>query len=169
MTSETLIINYLTLHLPRELPGLDIWRSAVVKARTPRGYVQAGEIGQADITGVWGGRCECGHLRQKDLQWYAGHPEYENGGGCTGCGCGFRPCGRSIWIEVKAPGDRQKPAQKDFERRVSRLGALYVICAVKDRRTVAWFRRYFELPLIDRPGTHPVELSDFFGQLRERL
>ena len=162
MTTGTLITNYLILHLPREFPGLDVWRAAVVKASTPRGYVQAGEIGQADITGVWNGggdgACRhCGELKQD----------------CAESVHSFQPQGRSIWIEVKSPGDRQKPGQKDFERRVSRLGALYILCAVKRRETVREIaalmgsERRPKKP--DGPGAVPAEIAEFYRELRERL
>ena len=160
MTAGTLITNYLLLHLGREFPGLDVWPAAVVKARTPRGYVQAGEIGQADITGVWGGRCAfCGHLT---VDGCAGLVDHD-----------FSFPGRSVWIEVKSPGDRQKPRQKDFERRVSRLGALYILCAVKKRATVREIaalmgsERRPKAPAV--PAVHPVEISNFLEQLRARL
>jgi hypothetical protein len=151
-TPATTITNYLLLHLSREFPGLDVWRAAVVKARTDRGYVQAGETGQADLTGVWGGRCRvCGRMRHASA-------------GCRE----FTPSGRSIWIEIKAPGDSQSKAQKDFQFRVTSKGALYILCRVKKKETVKELEAYFRLPM--KIGwNHPAEMQEFLDELRTKL
>lgn len=38
------------------------------------------------------------------------------------------PGGVTLYIEMKLPGERQMPEQKDFEARVKSLGHIYVIC-----------------------------------------
>jgi hypothetical protein len=153
-TPATTITNYLLLHLSREFPGLDVWRAAVVKARTDRGYVQAGETGQADLTGVWGGRCRaCDRMRHAS-------------GGCLG----FIPSGRSIWIEIKAPGDSQSKAQKDFQFRVASKGALYILCWVKKKETVKEIQAIAALsPKMRFHAEHPAEIQAFFDELRTQL
>ena len=158
MTPATLITNYLLLHLSREFPGLDVWRSNVVAARAGSRFVRAGEPGQADLTGVWGGRCRCGKIKD--------HPMHTSGAEAGG----FIPSGRSIWIEVKAPGDKQSPEQKDFERRVSRLGALYIICLVKNSETInALLPKPQPGYARNLPPVHPTEIAAFFSELRARL
>lgn len=152
MTPATRIQNYLLLHLSREFPGLDCWRANVVGRGVS--LVAAGEPGQADLTGVWGGCRFCGATKD--------HPDHT--------AHDYRPQGRSVWIEVKSPGDSQSPTQRDFERRVTRLGALYILCRVRKRETVAELERIAALPPKARAGApHPAEISAFFGELRGRL
>jgi|ERR1700722_3548764 len=160
MTPATAIQNYLLLHLHREFPGLDVWRANVVGRKPGVSVVAAGEPGQADLTGVWGGRCSnCGTMSSM----------HTVGGGCSEVG-GFIPQGRSVWIEVKAPGDSQSSIQRDFERRVIRLGALYAICKVRKRETVVDIMAYFKLPASLRMLTaRPVEIAAFFEELRGKL
>lgn len=154
MTPSSLIQNYLLLHLHREFPGLDVWRANVVGRKPGVSIVAAGEPGQGDLTGVWGGRCRaCDRM----------HGTYE---GCRE----LVPSGRSIWIEIKAPGDYQSPAQKDFERRVSCRGALYVICRVRKRETVKEIEAWMRIRVDQRSAIpHPAEIAAFFGELRGQL
>jgi hypothetical protein len=158
MTSGTLIQNYLMLHLSREIPGLDVWRANVVGRKPGVSIVAAGEPGQANLTGIYEGGCaQCGTER-----YLHGNEPNER---CQGV---FIPRGRSVWIEVKSPGDSQTPKQKDFERRVSRLGALYIICHVRKRYTLT----ELAMKLARHPGSadgHPAEIAEFFAALRGRL
>lgn len=148
MTPATLIQNYLLLHIAREFPGLDVWRANVVAAKAGQRFVRAGEPGQADLTGVSGRWCKCGYPRDQ----HTGNHE-------------FIPTGRSVWIEIKYGHDRQNQAQRDFERRVTRLGALYIICKVKHENTLDQIRILTAKPL----PVHPAEIQAFFNELREKL
>ena len=155
MTPATAIQNYLLMHLNREFPGLDVWRANVIGRRPGVSIVAAGEPGQADLTGVWGGCATC---------WLLGAVEHTERT--------HRPVSRglSVWLEVKSPGDSQSATQRDFERRVTRLGALYMICRVRRKETVEELQSYFRLsPKLRAAAAHPAEIAAFFEELRGRL
>lgn len=158
MTPATTIQNYLLLHLNREAPGLDVWRANVVGRKPGVSVVAAGEPGQADLTGVWGGKCRwCDAAKDHPMHTVAGCDE-------------FSPLGRSIWIEVKSPNDTQSANQKDFERRVTRLGACYIICKIRRKETVTTLSAYFRLSAKNRENIpHPTEIAEFFTLLRGAL
>ena len=152
-TPATIIQNYLLLHLNREFPGLDVWRANVVAARAGLRFIRAGEPGQADLTGIWGGHCrKCGYNEEIGLHRYNPNDPGTHL---------YTHCGRSVWIEIKTPGDSQTQTQKDFERRVTRLGALYIICKVRKKTTVR--------EISDKPARHPIEIEEFFDELRLAL
>ena len=161
MTPATAIQNYLLMHLNREFPGLDVWRANVIGRRPGVSIVAAGEPGQADLTGVWGGRCGgCHSMKNEAIHTLRTPGEW----------CHFIPVGLSVWLEVKSPGDSQSATQRDFERRVTRLGALYVICRVRRKETVAELHAYFRLsPKLRAAAAHPAEIAAFFEELRGRL
>lgn len=178
MTPATAIQNYLLLHLHREFPGIDVWRANVVGRRPGVSVVAAGEPGQADLTGVWGGRCRaCGQLSHDsdplDLSQHWTVSIIDRLEELERSAHDFTPTGRSIWIEVKSPGDSQSDTQQDFERRVTRLGALYIICRVRKRETMAAIREYLGAPKMVRdaavPRVHPAEIQTFFDELRAAL
>ena len=157
MTPATVIQNYLLMHLHRDFDGLDVWRANVVGRRPGVSIVAAGEPGQADLTGVWGGRCrECG----LDLR-----PDSDGSPCCTLP----IPGGRSVWIEVKAPRDSQSQSQKDFERRVTRLGALYIICRIRRRETINEILEASAMYRKTGTAAHPPEIVAFFNDLRSKL
>lgn len=169
MTPASLIQNYLLLHLGREFPGLDVWRANVVGRKPGVSVVAAGEPGQADLTGVWGGRCmACGGL----IEW-------GKVGGVPGCARPLigvavdhlaMPSGRKIEIEIKSPGDSQSKLQRDFERRVTRLGALYIIARIRHKDTITELECYFRLSVkLQAACAHPAEIQAFFDELRARL
>lgn len=78
MSVETRIQALLLARIPVQFPSVRVWRTAVVKAKTPRGWVQSLPEGHPDISGVIGpaGRAlyievksETGEMEPAQLAW----------------------------------------------------------------------------------------------------
>lgn len=135
------ITAYLMLYLNKEIPHLDVWRSSRYNGPAIRAGGKIGRI-NAGINGQADITGQYGNLLADD--------------------------NRRIEIEVKGPGDKLNPNQKDFQLRCQLHGTLYIVCEISRHEYVDAIRAELAMK---KPPQHPTvpAVQVFIDELRYRI